>query len=93
MVIRYWGTGPTHAQVTAMPPSTVPNAPASTQDRDVDYAAMHTYDAHVQGTGNWPFNAAYAASSGLDADVTQLHSLAEAEQFISAGPGQPSGRQ
>jgi hypothetical protein len=46
---------------------------------------MHTYDAHFQGTGNWPFNTAYAASFGLDAEVTQLHSLAEAEQFISAG--------
>ena len=85
MVVRYWGSGPTDAQVTAMPSSTALNAPTPKQDPDVDYAAMHTYDAHFQGTGNWPFNTAYAASFGLDAEVTQLHSLAEAEQFISAG--------
>jgi hypothetical protein len=85
MVVRYWGTGPTPAQVAAMPSSTALNAPAPKQDREVDYAAMHTYDAHFKGTGNWPFNTAYAASFGLDAEVTQLHSLAEAEQFISAG--------
>jgi hypothetical protein len=85
MVVRYWGTGPTDAQITAMPSSTVLNAPAPKQDPDVDYAAMHTYDAHFKGTGNWPFNTAYAASFGLDAEVTQLHSLAEAEQFIAAG--------
>ena len=31
------------------------------------------------------FNTAYAAHFGLEAEVTQLHSLAEAEQFIKAG--------
>ncbi|TMF04246.1 MAG: peptidase C39 family protein [Chloroflexi bacterium] len=38
-----------------------------------------------RGTGNWPFNAAYAARYGLDAFVTQLRSLAEAEQLVRAG--------
>ena len=51
----------------------------------IDYAARYTYDYHYQGTGNWPFNTAYAAHWGLESEVTQLHSLAEAEQFVKAG--------
>ena len=54
-------------------------------DPSVDYAARGTYDAAYRGTGNWPFNAAYAARFNLDAFVTQLRSLAEAEQFVRAG--------
>jgi peptidase C39-like protein len=84
MVVRYWGTGPNQAQLRSMPASTDPSAPTPTLDPDVDYAAMHTFDANYAGTGNWPFNTAYAASFGLDAEVTQLHSLAEAETFIRA---------
>src|SRR5207302_6096366 len=52
---------------------------------DVDYAARYTFDYHYQGTGNWPFNAAYAARYGLSAEITQLRSLTEAEAFIKAG--------
>ena len=55
------------------------------QDPWVDYTAREVYDYHYNGAGNWPFNAAYAASRGLVADVTQLHNLAEAEPFIKAG--------
>src|SRR5205807_7928994 len=51
----------------------------------VDLAARATFDYHYQGAGNWPFNTAYAASYGLEAEVTQLRSLNEAEQFIKAG--------
>jgi hypothetical protein len=55
-------------------------------DPDVDTAARRTFDYQYQGTGNWPFNAAYAASyGGLDAIITQLHSLDEIEYFIKAG--------
>jgi hypothetical protein len=85
MVVRYWKTGPTPAQISQMPVSTVAGARPPTVDPEVDYAAMHTYDSHYKGTGNWPFNTAYAASFGLDAEVTQLHSLTEAERFIRAG--------
>ena len=85
MVVRYWKSGPTDTQINHMPASTVAGAKPPTVDREVDYAAMHTYDSHYQGTGNWPFNAAYAASFGLDAEVTQLRSLTEAERFIRAG--------
>ena len=52
------------------------------QDPWVDYTARAVYDYHYNGAGNWPFNAAYAASRGLVADVTQLHNLREAEPFI-----------
>jgi hypothetical protein len=85
MIVQYWKHGPTPGQVASMPPSTDPNAKTPAQDLQVDYAAMHTYDYHYQGTGNWPFNMAYAASFGLEAEVMQLHSLTEAEQFIKAG--------
>ncbi|TMF24400.1 MAG: peptidase C39 family protein [Chloroflexi bacterium] len=40
---------------------------------------------HYNGAGNWPFNVAYAGRFGLDGQVTQLRSLAEAERFIKAG--------
>jgi hypothetical protein len=55
------------------------------QDRWVDHAARYTYAWGYDGTGMWPFNTAYAARYGLDAFVTRLRSLREAELFIKAG--------
>ena len=58
-------------------------------DRVVAHVARMTYDAGFGGTGNWPFNTAYAASrvgaGAGGAFVTRLRSLAEAERFIAAG--------
>jgi Peptidase_C39 like family len=51
----------------------------------VDYAARSTFAWRYDGTGDWPFNTAYAGRFGLDAFVTRLRSLREAEAFISAG--------
>jgi hypothetical protein len=51
----------------------------------VDYAARQTYDFDYEGTGNWPFNTAYAAGLAGHAFVTRLRSLTEAEAFIAAG--------
>ena len=51
----------------------------------VDHAARMTYDVDYGGTGNWPFNTAYAAPLAGHAFVTRLRSLREAEQFIAAG--------
>ena len=53
----------------------------------VDHAARSTFDRSYDGTGNWPFNTAYAASltRGGQAFVTRLRSLREAERFIAAG--------
>lgn len=51
----------------------------------VDHAARMTYDYDYDGTGNWPFNTAYAANLAGHAFVTRLRSLREAERFIKAG--------
>jgi hypothetical protein len=77
MVIEYWGRGPSADDLAWVD--------AGYADPGVDFAARSTFDAAYRGTGNWPFNTAYAARFGLEAFVTQLHSLAEAEQFIRAG--------
>ena len=77
MVVEFWGRGPTSDDLAWVDPSYA--------DPSVDFAARSTYDAAYRGTGNWPFNTAYAARFGLDAFVTQLRSLAEAERFIRAG--------
>ena len=77
MVIEFWGRGPSADDLSWVDPAIA--------DPSVDYAARSTYDLAYHGTGNWPFNTAYAARFGLDAFVTQLRSLAEAERFIRAG--------
>jgi hypothetical protein len=77
MVVEFWGRTPSSADLAWVDPAIA--------DPSIDEAARSTYDAAYRGTGNWPFNAAYAARFGLDAFVTQLRSLAEAEQFIGAG--------
>jgi hypothetical protein len=77
MVIEYWGRGPGEAELAWLEPGAV--------DPSIDHAARSSYDNAYRGTGNWPFNTAYAARFGLDAFVTQLRSLTEAEQLIRAG--------
>jgi hypothetical protein len=81
MVVAYWQqkTGTAYAP-TASELARIPYA-----DPWVDFTARNVFDYHYDGAGNWPFNAAYAASRGLVGDVTQLHDLAEAEPFIKAG--------
>ena len=78
MILAYWGAGPSATELAAFP------GPGYT-DPQVDYAARYVYDWHYQGAGNWPDNTAYAASFGLNAFVTRLRSLREAELFTSAG--------
>jgi hypothetical protein len=91
MVVAYWSQySVTQTNTDYRPTSTeyswvtsaLPTPPH--QDPWVDFTAREVYDYHYNGAGNWPFNAAYAASRGLVADVTQLHNLAEAEPFIQA---------
>lgn len=80
MVLRFWGSGPTDAQMDAWPET------IGIADREVDYAARYVYDWNYQGAGNWPDNTAYAATfAGMNGFVTRLRSLAEAERFIAAG--------
>jgi hypothetical protein len=81
MVVAYW-TAKTGTNYSPTPAeySWVPYA-----DPWVDFTARAVYDYHYNGAGNWPFNAAYAASRGLVADVTQFHNLREAEPFVKKG--------
>jgi hypothetical protein len=92
MVVAYWSQySVTHSTKDYRPTpneyswvtAALPSPPH--QDPWVDYTAREVYDYHYNGAGNWPFNAAYAASRGLVADVTALHNLAEAEPFLKAG--------
>jgi len=77
MVLDYYGAGPTAAETAWVDPSD--------PDPQVDHSARTVFDYAYDGAGNWPFNTAYAGTRGLDAFVTRLRSLTEAEQFIKAG--------
>jgi peptidase C39-like protein len=76
MVVEYWNKRPTSDELAWVGPHA---------DPQVDYAARFTYDAAYGGTGNWPFNTAYAARFGLSARVVQLGSLNDAEPYLLAG--------
>jgi hypothetical protein len=55
-------------------------------DHDVPNIVNAIYDANWKGTGNWPFNTAYAGSyRGMRAYVTRMSDLAEVEDWIAAG--------
>ncbi len=55
-------------------------------DHDVPYIVNAIYDAKWKGTGNWPFNTAYAGSyRGIRAYVTRFTDLSEVEDWIAAG--------
>ncbi|MFI0715620.1 peptidase C39 family protein [Streptomyces inhibens] len=78
MIIEYWGRKPTQQQLSWVNPDYA--------DPQVCHAARHTFDYQYDGCGNWPFNAAYAATyPDLQAVVTRLGSLTDAEQLIHAG--------
>jgi len=77
MVVEYWGRRPRAEDMGWIP--------ADYPDRTVDQAARQTYDHAYEGTGNWPFNTAYAATFGLHGHVTRLHSLTELEDWIARG--------
>lgn len=69
MIMAYWSNVLNRSDLN----QTVPNA------------ARDTYDFTYQGTGNWPFNTAYAASYGLHAYVTRMYSMSQIEQWVKAG--------
>ncbi|MET7910796.1 peptidase C39 family protein [Streptomyces avermitilis] len=78
MIIEYWGRRPTPEQLAWVDPSYA--------DPQVCHAARFTYDYQYAGCGNWPFNAAYAATyKDLQGVVTRLGSLADLETLIAAG--------
>lgn len=70
MVLAYW------AQVLKRPELNI----------DVPLVAAGVHDPKWPGTGNWPFNTAFAGSfPGLRAYVTRLADLSELEALIHAG--------
>ncbi|MDN3261439.1 peptidase C39 family protein [Streptomyces sp. CSDS2] len=78
MIIEYWGGRLTPEQLSWVNPAYA--------DPQVCHAARHTYDHQYAGCGNWPFNAAYAATfPGLQGVVTRLASLTDLERLIAAG--------
>ncbi|AYV26658.1 MULTISPECIES: peptidase C39 family protein [Streptomyces] len=78
MIIEYWG-GRASAGALGWVDRTY-------KDPQVCHAARSTYDAAYKGCGNWPFNAAYAATyRGLGGVVTRLGSLADLETLVRAG--------
>ncbi|MEV0125404.1 peptidase C39 family protein [Streptomyces sp. NPDC050703] len=78
MIIEYWGRRPTPADLAWVDPSYA--------DPQVCHAARQTFDYQYDGCGNWPFNAAYAATyRDLQGVVTRLASLTELETLIAAG--------
>lgn len=77
MVLAFWGVGPSVDELAWVG--------EGHDDPQVDHAARHTYDAAYGGCGNWAFGAAYAAGFGLDAVVTRLASLRDAEGLLGAG--------
>ncbi|UNO38943.1 peptidase C39 family protein [Streptomyces sp. MST-110588] len=78
MIIEYWGRKPTREDLAWVNPSYA--------DPQVCHAARFTYDYQYQGCGNWPFNAAYAATyRDMQGVITRLRSLSEVERLIQAG--------
>ncbi|MFD8590037.1 C39 family peptidase [Streptomyces sp. NPDC059637] len=78
MVIEHWGRGPAPEDLAWVDPAYA--------DPQVCHAARLTYDHQYAGCGNWPFNAAYAAGyPGMQATVTRLRSMDEAELLVRAG--------
>ncbi|MET9922155.1 peptidase C39 family protein [Streptomyces sp. NPDC006435] len=78
MIIEYWGRRPTAEDLAWVRPELA--------DPQVCHAARFTYDYQYEGCGNWPFNAAYAATyHDMRAAVTRLTSLTDVETLIRAG--------
>ncbi|MEU9094348.1 peptidase C39 family protein [Streptomyces sp. NPDC048428] len=78
MIIEYWGRKPSAEDLDWVKPGL--------EDPQVCHAARFTYDNQYEGCGNWPFNAAYAATyEGMSAVVTRLGSLEDLETLIRAG--------
>ena len=48
-------------------------------------AVRGTYDRVYRGHGNWSFNAAFAATQGLEAQIARFASLRDVERWVAAG--------
>ena len=54
-------------------------------NKSVPEVAARVFDTAYSGTGNWPFNTAYAASLGLEAYVTRLAGIGALEEYLARG--------
>ncbi|MFF3459460.1 peptidase C39 family protein [Streptomyces sp. NPDC002730] len=78
MIIEYWGRKPSAADLAWVNPAFA--------DPQVCHAARFTFDYQYNGCGNWPFNAAYAATfKDMSSVVTRLSSLTDLETLVRAG--------
>jgi peptidase C39-like protein len=78
MIIESWGRHPSAEDLAWVDPSY--------QDPQVCWAARQTFDYQYDGCGNWPFNAAYAATyRDMQGVVTRCRDLNEAERLVAAG--------
>lgn len=78
MIIEYWGRRPSAEDLAWVNPDYA--------DPQVCHAARNTFDHQYDGCGNWPFNAAYAATyRDLSSAVTRLGSLSDVENLVRAG--------
>jgi hypothetical protein len=78
MILAYWGRKPTAEDLEWVDPDF--------KDPQVCHAARYTFDYQYDGCGNWPFNAAYAATyRDMEGVVTRLSSLTDAERLVAAG--------
>ncbi|MFF7379667.1 peptidase C39 family protein [Streptomyces massasporeus] len=78
MIVEYWGGRLTDGQLDWVDPAYA--------DPQVCHAARFTYDYQYGGCGNWPFNAAYAATfKDLQGVVTRLASLTDLQTLIATG--------
>ncbi len=60
-------------------------APFADPESVPEIVAPAVYDSVYDGTGNWPFNTAFAATLGLEGYVLQLRGLDDVRQLLQAG--------
>ncbi|WP_425508051.1 peptidase C39 family protein [Streptomyces bathyalis] len=78
MILEYWGRKRSEKDLEWVDPDFT--------DPQVCHAARYTFDYQYEGCGNWPFNAAYAATyRDMEAVVTRLGSLTDVERLVAAG--------
>ena len=78
MIIESFGRAPSEEDMSWVDPTY--------SDPQVCHAARRCFDKQYDGCGNWPFNAAYAATfPDMDAIITRLNSLDDVEKLVAAG--------
>lgn len=75
MLLAYWHNRTGEARL----------APYVAHEAVPDLAVRFCYDPAYDGTGNWIFNTAFAASLGLEAYVARFASLADLAPWLQAG--------